>query len=363
MDQDIFRGWPKVRAAGITSRLASLSRLNSLPYRFLADPTASTLSYFPVDLHAELEQWSPAPFRYCRPEDRVTGPQLVVFHSIGIPDEARRLWELRATLDPQAIIVLWMWDNHTAHISNLRSALAADLVFFSHSPHADYLFNPASAVVGHVPACSAQWRHDDAAQLFRETGYAPRRHSLLMNYVEYDFAGERNAVIAAVREQIPEAAMLSMAAGDRRRYFGKSSQERFAEWAQHKTTLILPISEDLSTRLFDALLCGLVPIVPTSISDLDAIVPDEEQQALGIVRIGSYNVNEIRRATQAALQNFDELGPDGMLARHRLVLEHHMLGNRLTALLQMMYMLLDGSCEIRFRDGAHGPALYVGPKT
>jgi len=361
MTHKTYCSWPETRASEITSKLARLGELSSYPFRFHVNPSADRLAYFPSDLDQELEQWSPEPFRHYASENQAEGPRIVIVQSIGVAEEARQIWELRENLGPDAIIVLWLWDNHTAYIPNLRSAQAADLVFFSHSPHSEYLFNPASAVAGHLPSCSAQWRRDEAATFFQTADFSSRRHSLLVNYVEYGFASERNAIIAAVRENIPEATVLSMPAGNRERYFNKSARQRFAEWAEHKATLILPVHEDLSTRLFDALLCGLVPIVPTNIPDIDLLIPEQEQESLGIVRINSYEIDEIRHATQLALRNFDECGRDGAFARHLLVLDHHLLINRITALLHTIYMLIDGSITINFTDGRSGPALYVRP--
>lgn len=356
---DAAATWPELRASEIMSKLARLRELASIPFGFHVHPSTNPFAYFPADLEEELEQWSPAPFRYCRGENQEPGPQIAVVHSIGTTSEALRIWELRESLGPHAIIVLWLWDNHTAYIPTLRAAQAADLIFFSHSPHSEYLFNPASAVAGHLPACSAQWRHDEAAALYQAGDIAQRRHGLLLNYVHYGFAEARNKVIAAVRENIPEATVLSMPAGNRTRYFDKSRRQRFAEWMEYKTTLILPLNDDLSTRLFDALLCGLVPIVPANIPDIDSAIPEVEQQRLGIVRINSYEIEEIRYAVQLALQNFDSLGREGADARHLLALGHHLLTNRISTLLQTIHMLIAGTIDIQFGDGPSGPALYV----
>lgn len=327
----------KTRRLGFTGRNHLCGEL-----RDHAHPRANAFAYFPADLDEELEQWPPAPFRYCRDENQEPGSQIAVVEPIGVNGEALRIWELLERLGPLAIIVVWLWHNHTAYIPNLRAAQAANLVFFSHSPHSEYLFDPASAVAGHMPACSAQ-----------------RRHGLLLNYVEYGFADARNPVIAAVRKNISEATVLSMPAGNRSRYFEKTRTQRFAEWMEYKATLILPISEDLSTRFFDALLCGLVPVVPNNIPDIDLLVSDDEQRRLGIVRIGSYGTDEIRQGTQLALRNFDSLGREGADARHLLALDHHLLINRITALLQTIHMLITDTIDIRFGDGSSGPALYV----
>jgi FkbM family methyltransferase len=109
------------------------------------------------------------------------------------------------------------------------------------------------------------------------------------------------------------------------------------------------------------LLCGLVPIVPTNIPDFDLLMPEEVQERLGIVRINSYQIDELRLATQSALQTYDRLGPEGALARHSCVLSHHMLGNRIAALLQMIHMLISGKLDIRFMNDHSGPGLRVEP--
>ena len=62
----------------------------------------------------------------------------------------------------------------------------------------------------------------------------------------------RSEVIKSITENVPEAAVITMPAHDRSRYFLKTSAERFREWLGYKSTLILPLDSDLSTRLFDA---------------------------------------------------------------------------------------------------------------
>lgn len=351
--------WPSARIIDLNERARSLHSIREVPYAFHVHPVVNNLAYFPKNLDNELAAWSPDPFRLVSPEEAFSrGGAIHIFHSIGHPDEARTLWALREKIGQSGLIAVWMWDNHTSYVSNVMTAAAADLVFYSHAPHSAYLYTPASAVCGHIPACSAQWGRREAEALFLEFGLRQRQHKLLTNYVNYDYAPERNAAIATIRERIPEANILVMPAGDRSRYFALSPAQRFAEWASHKITVILPISDDLSTRFFDALLCGLVPIVPTNIPDVDVIISETEQMRLGIVRINSYDSDEICAAVQQAFVNFDALGEAGILARHQFVLENHMLINRMTAILFFHFQLINGLAVLEFGDGQAGPAIY-----
>lgn len=359
VNQSSFEPWPEIRVRALGSQLSHCRDKQEILYSIWLHPMIQKLGYFPADIERELAAWTPGPFRMVDHSCAGERPDIVIFVSHCYRDEALALWELREALGKDTLIAVWMWDNHTDFIGNMKTALAADIVFFSHSSHSDYLYNPASAVCTHIPACSAQWTRASAEAAFRDCVGGERQHSLLMNYVNYSFASERNAVIADVHANIPEANVLLMPAGDRSRYFSQAPTERFAEWTQHKATLILPIRNDLSTRVFDALLAGLVPIVPTNIPDIDLLFSAETQQSLGIVRIDSYAIDEIRRAVDQALRNFDAMGPAGVLNRHQFVVQNHLLINRVTAMLHIVFQLIQGKLAVSFGDGPFGPALYV----
>jgi hypothetical protein len=181
-------------------------------------------------------------------------------------------------------------DNHWAWPQNLRSIMAADLIFVSHgSPdHTGYLRTPVALLAGHIAACSAQWARAQAGELGDIVQRAERQHKALINYVDYGFAwSERTRILKSYAADLADADVFLMPPDDRSRYFSLSPMERFAEWCRYKATIVIPIRDDLSTRVFDALLAGLIPIVPHSITDLDRIIPTGDQERLGIVRIDS----------------------------------------------------------------------------
>lgn len=352
-----LRRWPSLRAAGITERLRGLITKPEISYTFESGIPASIFRYFPANLDQELAAWTPGPFRYIPAESATEAPDIVIVTTHG-NDLSERLWAIRERCVNDPVVVIWCWDNHTGYLANLVTATAADFVIPCHSNEVSYLFNNSSVVSSHVPLCCAQWSRDEAERFFASHGAMARKHKLLINYVSYPYAVERNEVIARMGTEIPEAEVLLMPAHDRTRYFAGTTEGRFAEWTAYKATIILPVTTDLSTRFFDALLAGLVPIVPRAITDVDRIIPAETLDALGVVRIGSYDIEEIRNAVHEALYRFDVMGHDGVLARHRFVLEHHMLINRVTAILHLMYMHAARELGIEFSDGAFGHALY-----
>jgi len=180
---------------------------------------------------------------------------------------------------------------------------------------------------------------------------------MLVNYVDYKWAW-RTELLRALAAEAPEAEVVTMAAESRERYFGKSAAERFREWAGYKCTVVLPVDKDLSTRFFDALLAGLVPVVPRLVEDFDHVVPPADQEKLGIVRIDGVELAAVREGARKALACFDRMGQAGAQARHRYALENHLLGNRVHVLLNGMRQIADGSAVI---DVLPDGGLYVRP--
>ncbi len=349
--------WPQRRADELNALFQRLAGLNEIYYSFVPSPDTDFLGYFPKDIELELDRVSQGRLRRV-PLAGEHGAQadIVVLTAHG-PNRASEIWELRERLKPGAIVAVWLWDNHLGPQFNLQVTLACDVAFPSHWDDADYLYNPATLVGSHVPACSAQWSAASAERLMAETGFGERLHKVLANYVEYHFAS-RTAILKTLSKEIGEVEVLMMPAGDRTRYFSMSSADRFAEWTAYKAALILPVTSDLSTRVFDALLAGMIPVVPTSIVDFDTVLPPAIQGSLGIVRFDSLDIEAIRHASCRALEIFDAMGAEGVQRRHRYAIEHHMLANRIRLMLDNLLFLASGELTVEFGDGPHGPALY-----
>ena len=351
--------WPKMRATSLSARLIKQIGKKHPRYALVLSGETDFIGYFAAGLQDELRVLSPEPFLFVEagPDGHYADqPDLVLFVSHG-SNHAAKLWRLRETFGPDVVLACWFWDNHVAYANNLHTAIAADVIYPSHGQNLDYLFNPVSVLAGHIPACSAQWTREEAHRLFEEFGTLSRQHKLLANYVDYNYS-TRGEVLRILDRDVDLAEVLLMPRGDRSRYFGKTARDRFAEWCNYKATIILPVTNDLSTRLFDALLAGMVPVVPSGIPDFDSLIPRETQIELGVVRIDSFALTDLKAATVEALRNFDSQGATGVLNRHCYVLENHMLINRVTSMLYSLWMHGQGAVSIEFGDGNWGPALY-----
>lgn len=324
-----------------TDRLSIAAVSRPLKVAFRPSPETEHLGYFFADLDRELAGTSSDRIRYVS-RSHPLGQVDVLLSTAHGGDLAAYLTDLRGELPAHALIGVWFWDNHIAQVNNLRSAIGADLAIASHAYCADGLFNSVSVVGGICPPCCAQWGAAELTEFFGAANpSAPRSDKLLVNYVDYAFSW-RSRLLKQLKDEMPEAAVLTMPPEDRSRYFRKSNAERFQEWLGYQTTLILPVAQDLSTRVFDALAAGLIPIVPRAVLDFDQVISPADQSNLGITRIDDLSIEAIRAAWLEATSRFDAMGIDGIRRRHRHVLDHHLLRHRVEVLVRIATAVLDG---------------------
>lgn len=175
----------------------------------------------------------------------------------------------------------WFFDNHHHHQLNLRTAMLADVVFVSHWHERQYLNIPIALAGPHIPAYSRQWSPGTIARHYPVGLPAERWNGLFGGYGRYAWAVDRNRFIEDVAAACPEH---SLNLGKLDDYFQISAAERLRAWVEHKVHLIVPVNRDVSTRVFDALMTGQIPLVPDDVPDLDRVIDLETQAILPIVR-------------------------------------------------------------------------------
>lgn len=256
--------------------------------------------------------------------------------------------------NPNLILATWFWDNHLAYLANYKTAIVSDIFYSSHAYCREYLMNPCSPIGPNLPACTAQWTKNELD--FKEVLVSTERESkLFLNYVDYKFSW-RSQILSELRKFMPDAHVQVMSPENRDRYFTLTSIQKYQEWCSYKSTLILPVDRDLSTRVFDALFAGQILIVPTMIEDFDSVISKEWQDELGIVRINDLSLSTIQLAARKAFEIFDKRGTNGLLKRLEFVSEKHMLKNRVEDILKNIKLLSNTSNKIRFGriSGAFG---------
>ena len=236
-------------------------------------------------------------------------------------------------------VVGWFWDNHHHVFENYRATADLDVCIPGHAWAASYLRSHQNLLLERVPLCVTQWTMDEARSFFTQYGQSERSDELYGGFVNYEMASKRNRLVNELIAAGSKSIYL-INEPNLSRYFGSPSGEKFPSWTEYKVSLCLPLNRDLSQRLFDALLAGQIPLVPSDVDDLDSVIPSSLQEGLPIVRFAEYSAESVAEAHQKALQRFDEDGPAGTERRHRFVMDNHMFAARITKILDLTRSIL-----------------------
>jgi Glycosyl transferase family 2 len=323
------------RAHRIKRLLATLGRTEKPLVGVL---TRRMSKIFSPAVQAELDRFGKAGFEFHLSDDekdpRIAQADLVILLAHVLEDPKTVAWLREAR--PGRPIVAWFWDNHHHLFENHETADAVDVIFPGHAIYGEYLRGDQSLYGGHVPLCVTQWARQDIAEWFKEHGGGNRCPDLYGGFVEYVFEPARTGFLHKVMEMLPKHALTILSETNLKSYFGRAEKDRFTEWCRYQTSLILPLRNDLSQRVFDALLAGLIPLVPEEIKDLDDVVPRDLQESLPIVRFHMKDPASAVEAQRVAVQRFAEGGQDAARARHQYALENHMFASRINRILDQL---------------------------
>jgi hypothetical protein len=316
---------------------------------------------------AEFEGAPPTPLRklaFARTDEELAalkGRFDVCLVCIRVTDEELLIKQIRER-QLASVIVGWGWDNHHSRKRNLQIAPMTDLFLPAHHYCAPYLMSPHSILGSHIPLGSYQWSRRTAAALFVRHRDRPRDDALHGGYVAWNITQEREAFVRELIDGLSGHALRLLGGNGRNRYFGQGPEDRWLDWAGHKVGLILPFQKDLSTRFFDSLLTGQVPIVPVWCRDFDKVIDDATANALPVVRLAEESVPAVKQAWAEALARYDADGAAGAERRHRYAIENHHLIHRLAPICRQVRALAapDARIEMRTGMGAVGPVLTGG---
>ena len=347
---------PSQQIGDIDRRLALLTQKR--PFRAVFHPlTPLELNYFPDALAADLaavrtDRWEVDFNSGLETADLI----LVTAHG---PNNTETFWRLREA-NPNALLGLWLWDNHLAYVANLANTLAADFFFPSHHYISRYLSNPSAVRGGTVPACCVQW---DTA-LVRAAMAKPSTHRQPRVYAGYvDYEGTPRAdFLQQIRADVPEIDVQIMPRSNRSRYFTKTYAARLDEWLDYPVSLVLPLDRDLSTRFFDGLAAGHVLVVADNIADLDQVIPPADPVNLPVLKCRAGDTADLRRAAKEALTVFAREGEEGIQRRQAYALSKHMLAHRVQKMVRTVAAAATGQLHIRFCNGPEcSPGLELRP--
>lgn len=256
----------------------------------------------------------------------------IVFYLVHLQNDVDQIAALRAARQDRPVVG-WFWDNHHHPFQNHEVAEVLDVATPGHAAYAEYLRTASSLLDPHLPLCVTQWSRRQVEAWFPEFGRSPRSSALYGGFVRYPFAEARNAFLESCVRELPEHELFLLKEGDLGPYFGKSEKARFAEWCRFKTSLVVPLHNDLSQRFFDALLAGQIPLVPQELTGFDEIVSPELQRELPVMKYSLKDWRTVAGAHAEAVQAFDRDGLAGAERRHAFAAENHMFESRIRTLL------------------------------
>jgi hypothetical protein len=226
-----------------------------------------------------------------------------------------------------SIVVLWTWDNHHHYYENLSYNSLADIVLPGHGFCASAIRSPHYLLGQQVPLCTAQWPTALVAEILQEQSAVERSSSLYGGFVMWPDTS-RNDQLLELQREIPNNRLALINVEDRSKYFGASPEDQIRDWAGHKVSLNLPYAEDLSLRVFDSLLTGVIPIVSRDCRDLDSVIPVELQKSLPVLRLDEISVAAVTEVYREGVARFDQAGQEGVLRRHVYARDHHHVSAR-----------------------------------
>jgi hypothetical protein len=218
------------------------------------------------------------------------------------------------------VFVGWDFDNH--HWMSLSPLFAAhcDLYVPTHPENLYALsrFNPNLSAV--VPAGTIQWSRQLLVS-HEERIVSERRSELPLGmHIRYPQFSRRNEIVDRLSARIPTIGWSTA------EFHARSERDRLFEWVGFKSHWVVPVLNDISLRVYDALVTGGVPIVPRALRHCPGIAEIPEEF---IIFYDNADIENPEPVVDRANRAFDDGGDDGVRARHRYGVAHHHVDERL----------------------------------
>jgi hypothetical protein len=219
--------------------------------------------------------------------------------------------------NPEVLFAIWDWDSQ--HWIQMSAMLAMNCDFYiSGTSENTFLlshFNPC--IIGPVFVGVHQWTRQFIAENLSRL-LKPRRNVPLGPHAFYGSYQRRNRALATVAKTFPSVGFVS------HDYKHKSDLDNFEEWASYKTHWIAPVLGGVPIRVYNALMVGGIPILPSFYRNLPevALLGDTPcyYEVSDLIDPGPIN--------NQAVAKFDAAGESGLIQRAAIALEKHHIDSR-----------------------------------
>ena len=216
--------------------------------------------------------------------------------------------------NPYTCFVVWDWDNHHWLNLGILSALFSDIYCPSHNENMLLFSRLNTNTFGPVFCSCVQWSRDFLYAHTATISNMARKNEPLGQHKPYPKFQYRNRVVLTLNQKYPSVNFSSP------HYDSLSNLERLEEWARHKCHWIVPVLNDIPIRIFDALISGGIPIVPSSLRGLE---PIRQINPNFIEFYDALDVVEPEQVIARAVRKFDEGGLASVHERFDFAMKHH----------------------------------------
>lgn len=219
--------------------------------------------------------------------------------------------------NPDVLAVIWDWDSQHWIQMSAMLAMSCDFYIPASSENVFQLshFNPCT--IGPVFVGVHQWSRRFVVDNF-DTLLAPRSDEPFGPHAFYGSYERRNRAVVTVGNTFPSVGFVT------NDYKGRSDLDNLREWSAHKTHWIAPVLGGVPIRVYNALMAGGIPIVPSFYRALPEVA------LLGDVPL-YYEVSDLispREVNAQAVAKFDAAGESGLIQRIASALDRHHVDSR-----------------------------------
>lgn len=224
----------------------------------------------------------------------------------------------------ETIIAVWDFDNHHWYPMSTFLAAHSDMYIPTHPDYFSLLSRYNRTIAGPISSGVIQWSQSYLRENFDNIVLATRSDTPLGTHIFYDKFKFRNQVVITLGGQNPSVGFVT--AG----FHQMSADDRLRFWYAHKAHWVVPVLNDIPTRIFDALATGGIPIVPNTLK----YHPEIDALAEHMVFFEASDLPSPQLVVATANKKFDDGGVGKIIERHRLGTERHHARARVAKILK-----------------------------
>ena len=270
-----------------------------------------------------------------------TRADIILLHNFG---EVSDIFQYLQNNNYKSLFCVWMHDNHIGSFQD--TARNCDIFFPCHFVNYGDMANENSLRGPVVPDYTRNIELDVTLSCLDNADYIHTENRVVAQYFIYNSFPRNRHLYALTQDDVFRCYFASQE--DRvELYWGLSEQEKNRRWGMYKSSIVVPVHRDISTRIFDGLAWGHTVIVPDTIDGFERVFPQAVQDELSIVRYAANApLRDVVLTAHKALALFDAGGAEKARARHQFVAKHHTYENRLTDIFSFIENLFHGDEKI-----------------